>query len=59
MTHNVFVTLMQTKTGYGVKAFILAGIGYAIWTELNRLEQRAQIKRLMSRMDKLEQDEGE
>lgn len=59
MTHNVFVTLTQAKTSNGVKAFILTGIGYAIWAELNRLEQRVKIKQLMSRVDKLEQGEGE
>lgn len=61
--HNIFVTIKPSpkgaKAGRRMTLLTLVGIGYAVWSELNRREQNEKIDLLARKIKNLEHGEGE
>ena len=61
--HNIFVTVKPSrklaKVSRRMTVLTLVGIGYAVWSELNRREQNERIARLAAIINNLEPGEGE
>lgn len=63
ITHNIFVTIKPSKKLAKVNrrtmVLAVAGIGFAVWAEINRREQEEQIELLARKITNLEHGEGE
>ena len=58
--HNIFVTVKPSRKLAKVSRHMtLVGIGYAVWSELNRREQNEKIDLLARKIKNLEHGEGE
>ena len=61
--HNIFVTVKPSrklaKVSRRMTVLTLVGIGYAVWSELNRREQNEKIDLLARKIKNLEHGEGE
>lgn len=61
--HNIFVTIKPSpkaaKVSRRMTLLTLVGIGYAVWSELNRREQNEKIDLLARKIKNLEHGEGE
>lgn len=61
--HNIFVTIKPfpkvAKVSRRMTLLTLVGIGYAVWSELNRREQNEKIDLLARKIKNLEHGEGE
>lgn len=61
--HNIFVTVKLSrklaKVSRRMTVLTLVGIGYAVWSELNRREQNEKIDLLARKIKNLEHGEGE
>lgn len=65
--HHILVTLtpskeflsLTRKRSKNLKALAVLGVGYAIWSEIERRKQEETIYQLSVRVKKLERNEGE